>query len=473
MQKILLTGLLLWAAFAARAQTYYLDLSSQELSVPDRKVAVELVVDGRTGHPPIGIVYRGLSGKSAAVAFRNGLGPDLTTFVQAQLPARLTDHFVVLCLRSLHVGETLGGAKEQATAEMTADVYERLPTGYHFVQSVGAHASAYGAATSRHPGHMAELLSQCINQLAQANWPAVPSQPVRALADLPADVPAVLAAGGRRSAAVLREAPRRGLYYRFDQFLANRPDTLLGFAIDTSRYRHYKSRRATLKWLRVARVRPLVPNGMGGRMVPENLWGFSDGQQFFVQHNKQFFPLMRQGSCFTFVGEAPVDQQYARAEAEAQGRASLVGVASVGAVIDHTAEPTPYSLDLQTGATAPYPNLRIPARPDTAYLYVYHAPQATSSAPVKVYVDGQEKGELHPGQYLEVPWSRYGKSMYLCIGGIAVAHPCQYLVPNTAQLNYLKINPAKSAEPWQWVSPSQGSADLDELDKRNNSPGTK
>jgi len=160
-KAFLLAGLLAPASLAARAQTYYLDLTNQTLSVPGRAVAVEQVLDGRTGHQPIGIVYRGLGSKSAAVAFRQGLETELTTFVRAQL---------------LHIGETMGGAKEQATAEMTADVYAHLPDGYHFVRSVGAHASACGyETTGRHPGHLAQLLSQSLSQLDSFDWPVAAS----------------------------------------------------------------------------------------------------------------------------------------------------------------------------------------------------------------------------------------------------------------------------------------------------------
>ena len=208
MKAFLLAGLLVSASLAARAQTYYLNLTNQTLSVPGRAVAVEQVVDGRTGHQSIGIVYRGLGSKSAAVAFRLGLEIELTTFVQAQLPARPTDHAIVLCLGSLHIGETMGGAKEQATAEMTADAYAHLPDGYHFVRSVGAHASAHGyETTGRHPGHLAQLLSQSLSQLESFDWLAAASQPARTRAELPNDAPAILAAAGHRGVAILREAP--------------------------------------------------------------------------------------------------------------------------------------------------------------------------------------------------------------------------------------------------------------------------
>jgi hypothetical protein len=271
---------------------------------------------------------------------------------------------------------------------------------------------------------------------------------------------------------VLRETPRRGLYHRFDQFLANRPDTGLVFRVDTLRRRNYRSRLAMVQWLGVAHVRPVA--GGSYETVPiADVWGFSDGQQVFVKHDKQFFPLMRQGSFFTFVGEAPPDQLYEAALAEAQGRAGMMagvlgaGIASTN-VPDHTAEPMAYSLDMHTGAVVPYPSLRTPLRFDTAFVYIYRPAQAVGAEVVSVFVNGREMGALRAGQYLEVPWARFGKPLQLCLNGVAVANPCQYLVPNASQINYLKVNGVKGAQPWQWMPPAKGSADLDDLDKRGN-----
>ncbi|MBU6119486.1 hypothetical protein [Hymenobacter siberiensis] len=97
------------------------------------------------------------------------------------------------------------------------------------MRGVGAHASAYGyETTGRHAGHLAQLLSQCLGQTTDAEWATVARQPARTMAQLPADAPAALGTAGR-GAAILREAPRRGLYYRFEHFLANRPDTVSPF----------------------------------------------------------------------------------------------------------------------------------------------------------------------------------------------------------------------------------------------------
>ncbi|MBD2723879.1 hypothetical protein [Hymenobacter armeniacus] len=414
MKTVLLAVLLLaGAGRAARAQTYYPDLTSQTLNVPGRAVWVEQVVDGRVGNPPIGIAYR--AGKSAAIEFRQGVGPELTTFLLSQLPRQPFDHPVVLCLRRLQLSETLGGTQEQATAELAADVYEHLPDGYHFVQAVAAQASNTGReVTYRHAEHVTQMLGHCLGQLTGTAWPTVAARPARTLTELPADQPAALV-GRRAVPAVLREPLRRGLYLRFDQFLANRPDTALAFSLDTLR-RHYRSRLATVQWLGVARVRPKGRLGIDHNVPLPELWGFCDGQQAFVKYGKEYFPLMRQGNSFTFVGETPLDQVHEAALAQAQGRTSMIaGVA--GAVLartnvpDHTGEPLAYGLDMSTGATSPYPSLRTPLRSDTAFVYIYRPAHSAGAEAVKVLVNGQEVGALLAGQYLELPWARFGKPM--------------------------------------------------------------
>ena len=179
---------------------------------------------------------------------------------------------------------------------------------------------------------------------------------------------------------------------------------------------------------------------------------------------------MRQGNFFTFVGEAPEDALFAAAQAQAQMHAGMIaGVAGAAmarvSIPDHTAEPMAYGIDLRTGAIGPYPGPSTLVRSDTAYVYVYRLPHP-GAAPLKVYVEGAEMGTLGSGQYLEVPWSRFGKPMQLCLGNWPVAKPCQFVVPNTTQLNYLKINEAGASQPWQWMPPKQAAADLDELDRQ-------
>jgi len=463
MPKLFTLCCLLFFSLAAQAQVYYLDLRGQQLGLPAGALAVERVVDGRDGRPAIGVVYRGLGNRPAAVLFRTSLEDELTTVLQSQQPAPAA-HPVVLCVRQLRVSEVLGNFSEKSLADLALDMYEHLPDGYHFVQSAGAHISSKALdATGSHSGNLAQLLSQCLTQLGQADWTNGAARPPLLLAQLAADQPTSLSGGGRRGSApaILREAPRRGLYLSFEQFLTNRPDTSQAFRLDTLRP-YYRSQLAATKWRGVARLSPKGAGPGHGAPLPKSLWGFSDGQQLFVQHNKQFFPLMRQGGFFTFVGEAPLDMEYMNARARAQARAQVTVVA-VG-VEDHTGEPAAYALDMRTGELAAYPGLRAPTRTDTAYVYVYRPPQP-ATAEVRVWLNGRQAGSLRPGEYLEIPWSYFAKPMQLCLDGLLMPARCQYFVPNTSRPGYLRVEAAGPATTWHWVPSKQGQADLDELDK--------
>ncbi|MFD1874729.1 hypothetical protein [Hymenobacter bucti] len=465
MKQLVLSLLLVAASLGARAQEYYIDLGRQRLEVPGRTVAVEQVLDGRQGDLPLGYLYRGPNNnRPLAVAFRKGLGPELTAFIQYQLPARPTDYPLVLCVRQLQLDEehTLGVGS--ATAYLNLDAYQHLPDGYHFVQSIASHTSAQAPQVTRlHAGHLALMLSYCLEQLSRADWAAVPAQPARTLAQLPADVPVArprrpLVA---RQPAILREQPRRGIYRNFVQFLANQPDNRRALRLDTVQP-FLRSFLALQQWQRVPWVRPLVADSLGHWTEPAGIWGFSDGQSVFVQHDQHFFPLHRQGAFFTTVGTALPAEQAQRMQAAARARAGYTTIPKTPPIV--TDVPVCYAVDMQSGELAPYPDLRAPTRPDTAYVYVYRPAQAAGPAQVQVWLNGKLAGALRPGQYLELPWPYYALLFSLCLTDGASGSACQHLMPDTAQPNFLRVSFSPEAPLWQWVPPAQGLADLDELD---------
>ena len=470
MKTCFLAVLVSGSALAAHAQDYYLDLRRQHLAVPGRTVAVAQVVDGRRDPSPIGYVYRGLSNEHVReVRFRAGLGPELTQWLQRELPARPPDHPLVLCVRALHLHEPRTLGVESAEAYLCLDAYLRQPDGYHFVQSVAAHTSASSLeATPLHADHLAQLLGYCLGQLAQADWAAPLAQPALMLAQLPADVPvaAPRRAPGAPLAPILRERPRRGLYRSFAQFLANQPDSSQGFCLDTVQPA-LRSYAAWKYWQRVPWVRPVVAGARGQWAEPAGLWGFSDGQALYVRHEQHYFPLLRQGRFFTTVGTAPLDQKYQRA-ASAAAVHSAYTMSPVALLPNTTDVPVGYALDMQAGTLSPYPGLYAPTRPDTAFVYVYRLPQAAGPDQVQVWLNGRRAGTLRPGEYLALPWPYYATLFNLCLTDNRQGSACQYLVPDVARPNYLRVTFEPAAPLWQWVLPAQGEADLDALDELRN-----
>ncbi|NVO86078.1 hypothetical protein [Hymenobacter terrestris] len=465
---------LLLPALRVRAQEYYLDLSHQTITLPSRTVHVEQVVDGRPGKPTIGLVYRGLDNRAAAVLFRRGLEPELTDFLRQQLPPRPNDHPIVLCLRQLRVGELLNGTTEKASADLAADVYVRLPDGYHFMRSVGAHTSSRALETTRlHPAHVALLLQQCLEQLTTYSWEKPQLGPALTLPQLPAHSPGIsLTAGpGTELPAILREAPRRGVYRTFAQFLTNKPDTLAAFRLDTLPTRRWGGGPGRALWLGTVRFEPKLLADGAGQPAPalREIWGLSDGQRVLVQYEKNFYHLQRQADFFTFVGEKPQDLEYLRARADAQMRAGAVGVAQVRA-IDHSGEPMAYALDMRSGQPGAYPNpLRAaPAQTDTAYVYLYR-PADGSVAAVPVFLQGQQVGQLLPNEYLEIPWPYYAQLMSLRLGP-PITGARQLFVPDATRLSYLKVQTDATTVHWEWVSAGQAEADLDAIDRQRHLP---
>jgi hypothetical protein len=466
MKQLLLSLVLLAASLGVRAQEYYLNLSRQRLEVPGRTIAVERVLDGRRGNLPLGYVYRGLSNsRPLAVAFRLGIGTELTAYIHQQLPARPTDHPLVLCLRQLHLNEEHTVGIESATGYLSIDAYLHLPDGYHFVQSIASHTAAKASeVTKLHAVHLARMLNYCLAQLSEADWAAVPSQPALALAQLPADVP-VARPSRRRVAqvpAILRELPQRGVYYSFAQFLANQPDNRRALRLDTVQPQ-LRSYLAWQQWQRVPWVRPLVFDSLGHWTEPADIWGFSDGQCLFVHHDEHFFPLLRQGSFFTTVGNAPLDQKLQ----EFQKPRSQAAYKSTQPVLPPSVTDVPvcYAVDMQSGKLHLYPGLRAPTRPDTAYVYVYRPAQAIGPPHVQVWLNGKQAGALRPGEYLELPWPYYATLFSLCLTDGTTGSACQHLMPDVAQPNFLRVSFSPEAPLWQWVPPTQGLADLDELDR--------
>ncbi|SNC75180.1 hypothetical protein SAMN06265337_2744 [Hymenobacter gelipurpurascens] len=456
-------------ALPGQAQQYYLSLEKQHINLPNRTYYVGKVVDGRPGKPTIGLVYRGLDNRPAAVLFRDGLETELTSFLQKQLPARSTDQAIVLCLRQLRISEVLNGFTEEASADLAADVYAHLPDGYHFVQSVAARTSERALETTyRHDNQVAQLLQQCLEQLQSASWQEATARPPLTLAQLTKNATLVTttSTGISSTPAIIREAPRRGIYYSFAQFLANQADATHSILLDTIHV-GLAGPTAREQWQGVARIRPQIVEAEKRRSVPKDIWGFSDGQQVYVQYQGRYFPLVRQRNFFTFVGEAQPDLEYMRARSQAQMRTGVIGVATVREQ-NHTDEPTGYAVDMRTGHLAPYPDpMRpYPAKTDTAYVYVYRTADSLAE-PVPVFLGDRQVGQLRSNEYLEIPWPYYARVMRL---GVQTAgkQAAQLLIPNTSQLNYVRImtNTATSLRPSiQLVRPEQGEKELDAIDK--------
>ena len=461
----------------ALAQVFYLDLSKQPLELPRRVVSVEQVVDGRPGRPAsVGTIYKGLNEKSVPVLFRQSLEAELTAWLGQQLPARPTDQPVVLlCVRQLLVSETvtnnLLGGNTTAMAQLAVDLYTRRPEGYQFIISRNAQLNRPGISMNAdHALHMAQLLQQCLATLTAADLTAAAGRPLRSLAQVLATAPA-----GPTKAAILRAVrPRRGVYFSFEQFVANHPDTAAQVRVDTVRGNTLRAKALGtntgtngLGWEGTILLRAKVR--ANGSLVPmKQVWGYADGTQAFVRQGNLYRPLNRLRDFYTYVGAAPIDYSASRQRVLGSGAVGLGGVAGrpiAGAIDtpeDDTGQPMVFALNMSTGYVAPYPPLGQPLPHDTAFIYVYRPASGPAEAQ-PILLNDHVVGKLLPGQYLELKWPHFGQAMRLSMG--TAGGPTLLVVPNTATANYIRLRPGAALTPWHSMPATQGEAEVDALEK--------
>lgn len=453
MRFVLLLALLggLGLGWQARAQVFYLDLNPQRISMPQRTLYVEQVLDGRTEpSSAIGSVYNGLSGSPAVVEFRRGLGPELTEWLQRHLPARPDDQAVALCVRQLRVNEVLSGLAERGTVELAFDVYAHLPDGYHFVRRLSDCAGGVAPdMTSTHAPRLAQLLQSGLRGLAPGPWPAAARRPALRLEQLAADQPT-----GVEPPAIVRAArPQRGVYYTAAQFLANHPDTTVSLTLETIPVKAGGLASSP-------QLRPVVRTAHGHRLKVSELWGLADGQQAYIQQGGALERLVQQGDVYTFMSSG-LEQKANPIQLNYIPIPGGTGFVSLSRPAPVTGGIMVFALDMHTGQPGPYPRPGQPISQDTAYVYVYRAPGGSPEAR-RLLVNGQEVGWLRPGGYLEVPCSPLGRIMWFNLDrpdGLALA-----MIPGTGAASYVKLvtQPVVS---WQWMPPHLGEADVDVLEK--------
>ena len=469
---------------AAQAQ-YYLNISQQKLTLPDRVLYVEQVVDGRpTNEKTVGTLYKGLNDKAVVVLFRQSMETELATWFQQQLPQRPTDHPVIVCIRKLWVGETVDGTMRNAvaSAELVAEIHVHSPDGYHFVRGVADNMKRPGIDNNAdHAAHLAFLLERCLKQVVAADWELAMHRPAKTLAQLTNSKSQVVA----RPAILRATTPRSGVYRNIDQFLNNQPDTTAQISIDTVRWSLMSSSISALSpnapvqsrnspnwrtstWRGTVHLRAKVRAANGDRVPQREVWGFSDGRQAYFRQFNTYRPLTRQGSFYTFIGAAPLDLTAPNQRGGLARPSGALARSATGAPLDvnddNSGEPMVFALDLRTGQTAQFPPPGLPARADTAFVYVYR-PAGGPPEAQRLLLNDREVGQLRPGEYRELTSSHYGAAMRLSLE--SAGGPSLLIVPSTTTANYIKLKPGSALTPWQLMTAHEGEAEVDSLEKKH------
>lgn len=449
----LLLGLLLAGAGAGRvahAQVYYLDLSKQALSVPDRTVYIEQVLDGRAKRMGIGTVHRGMYNVLQQADLRPNVPQALTAWVQAQLPQRPTDHPTVLVVRQLAIAEEITPFYEKASLDLAVDIYAHLADGYHYIFSAAELAESKGLeTTARHPGNLALTLQRCLAQCQRLDWANLPLQPARTLAELQqlghAATPALMYA-------ILTDSVHpKGYYPNFLAFRNNQPVAEPALSVETAP-RTAKGWEGTLE---VVPTLAATPGSGSSKEVLRKAWGFSDGQQLYILHNRRYMQLTRDGSVFRFVGFAGADPGAVSTAGYLAG--PLGGAIAAAATMG---KPADFTLDMVTGAVSPFSETSGAAVADTALIYVYRR-NSTVPGPVRVLLNGKLVAELAEWQSTAIPWTDKLHEISLCLQD--APGRCTSFIPVFGRTAYVEVarTPTDAAKPaLEQVAAKKGVFDL-------------
>jgi hypothetical protein len=442
---LLLIGLLFYAR-GGQTQVYYVDLAAQPLGLATANFTVEQVLDGRAGRAGIGTVHRGLHNISQVASLKPDVGTALTTYLQAQLPRPATPApALVLVVRQLQLAEEITTFYEKASIDLAVDAYVHLPDGYHYALNAADYVEGKGMeTTARHPRHLAQALQHCLTQCQSINWAKAAGQPARTLEYLQQ---VGRPAGGAPSYPILTDSVRRrGYFPNFLAFRNNQPVEQPALLVET-RPRTAKGWEGTLA------VNPYTATAGGGKDYLRKVWGFTDGKQLYILHNKRFVPLVRQGSTFGFVGFSGADPGAVATAAVLGG--AIGGAIAAGATDD---QPTDYTLNMVTGRISQFADPGMPALADTAMLYVY---RRAGGPPVQVLLNDKPVGELGDNQLLALPWTDKEHEPRLCLG--PAPGKCLSFLPTFGQAAYFKVsrNPADAAKPpLEQVPEKEGLFDL-------------
>ena len=447
---------------SAAQGVYYVPAPRAQASLPAGPAYVAHLVDARRQRTSIGWVMASGSPLHKPVMFHEGLLATLRPFLARYAPGQPGAVPLVMRLTGLEVAERPDRYSEAALAGLTADFYAPQPdSSYrlvaHFAQ-IREHSAValVGDATGRHAANVGELLlAAAIQSRDVAHWassgPSYPAAYVLATEPHPAETLPVL---------VPATLPRPGYYHSLTDFWNNQPAEPGQPTVEARPYQGSE-------WAGEQEVKPYRLNAAGKLALAADVWGFCDGQHYYVRREQAFYQLRQQGQDFVFYGRIGQDPQFRAATASRSMTGALMGgmagaaLANVAAsIVENRAL---FTLSLLTGNVSldqPSQNTSdVTARP--THLFVYR-PRSAKGAPVRIRLAaGQPAQELAAGDFLTFePASDQPVQVYLVP---ATGPEVSVVVTPTAEIpTYLECRPAEGT-PLRQVKDDAGAAAVTRL----------
>lgn len=461
----IILALNLVAAGSAAAQAFYY-VPAPEVAVA--KAAgpsyVARVVDARPQHASIGLVMRG--NKLQAATFREGVAGTLQTFFGKYAPGQPGAVPLVLRVSGLEIAELPGHIVEgrlgqSATAGLVADFYAPQPdSSYQLVAHFAQLRDKWALdVTGRHAANLGSLL------LAAAEKS---DQPTAWLSSGPRYSKAALLSSQQLSTEVLpvlspTVRPRPGFYHKLDEFWQNQPSEPDQPVVVRRAY-------AAPEWAGDMEIKAYRRTANPGELA-EDVWGFCDGQNFYIRRGHVFYRLELRGNDFFFSGPADEDPIYRIASSGRVASVStlpggrLIGVAA--ATVDAATSNGPRALlklSLLTGEVRLAQSNSIAAkavanRPTNLFIY---RPRSAKGAVARIQLAAdQPTKDLAAGDFLTFEPAS-DQPLRICMLYAAGAPVYLDVTPTSEAPTYLECRPT-TPEPLRKVTDKAGAAALTKL----------
>jgi hypothetical protein len=359
-------------------------------------------------------------------------------------------------LTGLELAEVPGGLTERALAGLVADFYAPQPdSSYRQVAHFAdVHVRTGLDATGLHADNLALLLLEAAKvaaaPAAPASAPAYPRAAVLGTQPLPGEMLPVL-----NPTAV----PRPGFYHTLPEFWHNAPSEAGPAQVERHPY-------LTTEWAGTDEVKPYRLEPDGRRTLATDVWGFCDGERFYIRRGHSFYELTRRGPGFVYFGQLDDDPEYrAAANSRTFSKAMAMGWAVAGASSTSGGHRTLFTLSPLTGKSSLSQSsnaaVAIAGRP--THLFIYR-PRAEKGPAVRIRLaEGQPAQELAAGEYLTFEPAS-DAPLRVCL--LPATGPETYLAvtPTAEAPTYLECRPT-TPEPLRKVKDTAGAAALSRLVK--------
>lgn len=254
--------------------------------------------------------------------------------------------------------------------------------------------------------------------------------------------------------------PKAGFYYTITEFRRNEPSEPGLPEVDARPY-------SGTEWAGDYEVKPYHFSPSGQRKLATDVWGFCDGENYYIRQGQSFYRLLWRNQGFVFFGlmGESVGVHAVHTAANALSTASVLrggsGVHIAAASAEHR---TLFYLDLLDGSIS-LDQPAVAAAPGSVvtptHVFIYRPHNAKGPGVRIRLAEGQPAQELVPGDYLSL-FPAENQPLRICLLADSGAETHFDITPATEACTYLEYRPA-SGPPLHVVPHTEGYAALKRL----------